>query len=415
MTHMTETGHAGAGWLVFFRWGPYALLALGALVSAATAGGLMSAGEVRVAATLTVCALLWQLGWDRPLRSLPDQSTGRCVHFAVRTLFALVLSGLNPFFSIYAVMGYFDAGRQLTEPVRRWGLLTVAVTLALAQSAPVKGFLPDNPTQWTVFAALLILHTSLALLLDRFNLQADEQRREQQETIAELERAVAENAALQAQLVVQAREAGTADERRRLAAEIHDTLAQGLTGIITQLQASLDTGDRSAARDHVEQAVALARYSLGEARRSVHDLAPGPLEHRTLAEALGDTAARWSVTTSTPIEFTVTGEVQPLHAELDTALLRITEEALGNVAKHAAATRVGVTLSYFDDEVTLDIRDDGCGFDPSAVPPRSARGGFGLAGMRVRAARVGGTVEIESEPDCGTAIAVRVPLVRHDS
>ncbi|WP_158852769.1 sensor histidine kinase [Saccharothrix deserti] len=412
---MTETWHAGAGWLGLFRWGPYALLGLGVLVSAATADDLMSTGEVYAAATLTGCALLWQLGWDRALRSLPDQSCGRCVYFTVRTVFALLLSGLNPFFSIYAVMGYFDAARQLRESVRRWGLLAVATTLAIAQASPSGGFLPDDALQWTVFTALLVLHTSLALLLDRFNHQADEQRRRQRDTIAELERAVAENKALQAQLVVQAREAGTADERRRLAAEIHDTLAQGLTGIITQLRASLDTTDRRAAREHVEQAVALARHSLGEARRSVHDLAPGPLEHQTLPEALDDTATRWSTSTSTPVEFTVTGAVQPLHAELDTALLRITEEALGNVAKHAGAERVGITLTYFDDEVTLDIRDDGRGFDPSAVPPRSAHGGFGLAGMRIRAERVGGRVEVESEQGDGTAVAVRVPLVRHDS
>lgn len=415
MTAMTQTSRTGTGWLALFRWGPYALLGLGTLVSAATAEALMTKGDTLVAAALTACALAWQLGWDRALRSQPDHSAGRRSYFAVRTLLAFVLSGLNPFFSIFALMGYFDAGRQLPESVRRWGLLAVATTIALAQAVPLRGFLPIGASQWTVFAALLALHTCLALLLDRFNQQAEDQRRSQLATIDELERTVAENKALQAQLIVQAREAGTAEERRRLAAEIHDTLAQGLTGIITQLQASLDTTEHHAAREHVQQAVALARHSLGEARRSVHGLAPGPLEHQTLTEALDDTAARWSVTTSTPVEFTVTGEIQPLHAELDTALLRIMEEALSNVAKHAAAARVGVTLSYFDDEVTLDIRDDGRGFDPPAVPPRSAHGGFGLAGMRVRATRVGGTVEVESERDGGTAIAVRVPLVRHDS
>ncbi len=410
MTHSRQ-----AGWLEFYRWGPYGLLALGTLVSAATADDLMTSGGVVTAAALTACALVWQLGWDRALRSLPDHSPGRLWYFSVRALLAFVLSGLNPFFSIFALMGYFDAGRELPEAARRWGLLLVAATLALAQAVPLGGFLPDGAGQWTVFAALLVLHGCLALLIDRFGRQAEEQRRAQSATIVELERAMAENKALQTQLVLQAREAGTADERRRLAAEIHDTLAQGLTGIITQLQASLDTADERAARGHVEQAVALARHSLGEARRSVHDLTPGPLEHLPLADALDNAARRWSAVATTPVEFTVSGEPHPLPVESGATLLRIMEEALSNVAKHACATRVGVTLSYFGDEVTVDIRDDGCGFDPSAVPPRSAHGGFGLAGMRVRAARAGGVVEVESERDGGTAIAVRVPLARHDS
>lgn len=120
------------------------------------------------------------------------------------------------------------------------------------------------------------------------------------------------------------------------------------------------------------------------------------------------------MTSAARLDLTVTGDVEPLHEEIEATLLRITEEALGNVAKHADAARVGVTLSYIDDEVTLDVRDDGCGFDPRHLPPRTIRGGFGLDGMRVRAERVAGSLEIESEPGGGTAIAVRVPLVRHD-
>lgn len=413
---MTEPPlHAGNGWLGFLRWGPYLLLGLSVLVSAATSGGLMTDGEKLAAAVLAGGALCWQVGWDRALRRLPDQSAGRRTYFAVRIALAFALGVLNPFFSIFAVMGYFDAGRQLPRSLRRWGLLAVAATLAISQSSAPDGPPPRNALQWAVFGGLLALHAALALMLDRFGDQAAAKQREQQDTIEALERAMAQNQALQAQLVVQAREAGTADERRRLAAEIHDTLAQGLTGIITQLQASLDTPDRGAARIHVGHAIALARHNLGEARRSVHDLAPGPLEHKTLPEALDDTARRWSATTATPLEFTVTGDVQPLHPELATTLLRITEEALGNVAKHARANRVGLTLSFFDDEVTLDVRDDGRGFDLLGVPPPSARGGFGLAGMRVRAERVGGSAEVESEVDGGTAVAVRVPLVRDDS
>jgi signal transduction histidine kinase len=232
-------------------------------------------------------------------------------------------------------------------------------------------------------------------------------------TITELQRAHEENAALQAQLLVQAREAGIADERRRLAAEIHDTIAQGLTGIIAQLQVVANTSDPEVIRDHVGRASDLARHSLGEARRSVQNLAPVGLSHDGLPEALRKNVEQWSERTGVQAEVTVTGTAQHLHGEVSATILRITQEALANVSKHAAATRVGVTLSFMDDEVTVDIRDDGKGFDPLDQPARTGAGGFGLDGMRARAERIAGSLSIESEPDFGTAVSARVPLVTH--
>ncbi len=265
-----------------------------------------------------------------------------------------------------------------------------------------------------VNVAMIFVFTQLAA-------KEEERNRLQADTIQELERANArlqlaldENAALHAQLLVQAREAGVADERRRLAAEIHDTLAQGLTGIIAQLQVVMGTKDTGLAREHLEQAAALARHSLGEARRSVQNLAPAALEHHGLPEALETTVAEWSERQRVPAAFTVTGTVHPLHDEIEATVLRIAQEALSNTARHAAAHRVGVTLSYMGDEVTLDVRDDGHGFDPLALPPRSGSGGFGLDGMRARAERIAGTLCVESEPGHGTAVSARVPLVPYD-
>lgn len=223
-----------------------------------------------------------------------------------------------------------------------------------------------------------------------------------------------ENAQLHTQLLLQAREAGVADERRRLAAEIHDTIAQGLTGIIAQLQVVANTEDPALARTHLDRAAALARTSLGEARRSVQNLGPAALEHSALPTALKATVAEWSERNAVRADLTVTGTVEPLHEEIEATLLRIAQEALSNTARHAGAGRVGVTLSFMGDEVALDVRDDGSGFDPLATAPRSGTGGFGLDGMRARAARVAGSVEIESEPGGGTAVSARVPLVRHD-
>jgi signal transduction histidine kinase len=204
-----------------------------------------------------------------------------------------------------------------------------------------------------------------------------------------------------------------ADERRRLAAEIHDTLAQGLAGIVAQLQVVTAAPDPRVAREHLERATALARHSLGEARRSVHGLAPAALEHATLPDALHRTVTDWSERTGVAARLTVTGTEEPLHDEVAATLLRIAEEALANTARHAGASRTGVTLSYMGDEITLDVRDDGRGFEPAAVPPRSRTGGFGLDGMRARAARLAGTLCVESEPGGGTAVSARVPLVPH--
>lgn len=123
-------------------------------------------------------------------------------------------------------------------------------------------------------------------------------------------------------------------------------------------------------------------------------------------------ANRWADRATVSIEFTTTGTARPMHPEIEATLLRVTQEALSNVAKHADAARVGLTLSYMEDQVTLDVRDDGEGFAPGSVPPGGhATGGFGLTGMRQRIQRLAGTLNIESEPGGGTAISASVPAI----
>jgi signal transduction histidine kinase len=111
-----------------------------------------------------------------------------------------------------------------------------------------------------------------------------------------------------------------------------------------------------------------------------------------------------------PVEFTATGETRPVHPEVEVTLLRAAQEALANVAKHAGAGRVGMTLSYMDDEVALDVRDDGVGFVPARVKA-DGKGGYGLAAMRQRAARLAGNVTIESAPGGGTVVSVSLPAI----
>jgi signal transduction histidine kinase len=260
--------------------------------------------------------------------------------------------------------------------------------------------------------------------LNFFGTVSDRQSQRRRELMAELSQAnqkleatLSENAGLQAQLVAQAREAGVADERQRMAREIHDTITQGLAGIITQLQAADQAelaGPDSERRRHLAAAAELARESLTEARRSVRELRPGVLQPGQLADALRDVVARWSRLHQVEALVTVTGATVPLTAATEVVLLRVAQEALANVAKHARAGRVGLTLSYFGDEVSLDVRDNGVGFEdlPASLAsePPALRGGFGLTGMRERLEEINGRLALETEPGGGTAVSATVPL-----
>lgn len=415
-------------------WGPYVLMALGGGLTLASLDLINdSPGERQALAVLTAVTLAWQVLGGR-LVKFAEQPQGQCsgeassfpaagrVYFAVRTALAAALTWLNPFFAIYAAMGYFDAVDLLPPRWARVGMVLTALSVAGSQSG---GLPPSGAPGWLAFILLFVLNSGLVVFFEHLGRRQEEVSQGRQEAIGELERtnaqleqALADNAALHEQLLVQAREAGVSEERGRLAAEIHDTLAQGLTGIITQLQAARESTDRPGELVHLDRAGALARESLREARRSVRDLAPAALAAQALPDALCEVAGSWSETSGVPSEVVCTGTPEPLNAELEATLLRICQEALANVAKHAAAGRVAVTLSFMGDEVVLDVRDDGRGFDPHslgsrppAVPAGPPAGGFGLGGMRARAERMAGELEIESEPGGGTAVSARVPLV----
>ncbi|WP_245627703.1 sensor histidine kinase [Actinomadura oligospora] len=398
--------------------GPFVLLGVGGVLATVSADALMTPGRERAAIVLAVAALALQAWWSLVGGRRRPRGPAHRVYYLLRWAAGFALTWCNPLFGVYALLGYYDAGRLLPRHLVRPALFATAVTMAGSNAG---GLPPTEGRHWLAFVALLALHAGLALGFDHIAVKDAEQAASRAAALAEarlanvrLARALQENAGLHAQLLVQAREAGVADERRRLAAEIHDTLAQGLTGIVTQLQAAADSADPATTRDHVQRASALARHSLGEARRSVQDLGPAQLEQDPLPTALEKVVKGWSDETGVQGEFVVTGTAEPLHDEIEAALLRIVQEALTNVARHADARRTGVTLSYMDDEVSLDVRDDGGGFDPRTPPARDHTGGFGLSGMRARAERVAGTLIVESAPGFGTALSAQVPLVRHD-
>ncbi|MFF8898937.1 sensor histidine kinase [Streptomyces lydicus] len=209
--------------------------------------------------------------------------------------------------------------------------------------------------------------------------------------------------------------AGVLAERERLAREIHDTLAQGLSSIQLLLRAAERVLPQrpEAALGHVRQARTAAVDNLAEARRFVRALSPPDLETGSLPAALERLCATTARTSGLAVHCQVSGAPTPLPTPHEVALLRIAQSALANTVQHAAAARVELTLSYMDTEVALDVVDDGAGFAPADVPaPGSARAGgsgFGLAAMRARARALQGTLAVESAPGEGTAVAVTLP------
>jgi signal transduction histidine kinase len=207
------------------------------------------------------------------------------------------------------------------------------------------------------------------------------------------------------------RQAGTAAERERLAREIHDTLAQGFTSIVTLAQAAeseLDD-DVEAARRHVRLAARTARENLGEARAMVAALTPSALEAGSLADAVRGQAEGLSEATGIVTSCDVPAVLPKLPTATEVVLLRTAQEALSNVRRHAGAGEVTLVLALLVDSpagevVRLTVRDDGNGFDPD-----TRRGGYGLAGMRARAGEIGGTLEVTSAPGEGTTVTLEVP------
>ena len=349
---------------------------------------------------IAVLAGLWMLWWF----TLHPSWRARPELMAVFVLGVIVFFGVlglrHPLFGFFSYAGYIYA----IEVLRGWRKFAGVGTTGVLAATSMYGGLPDpNWESVLPYLALVVLVLVLAFTFTLVGQVTAEQSRKRKEMVEQLAATMKENAGLHAQLLIQAREAGVLDERQRMAREIHDTLAQGFTGIITQLQAAEQSADW---RRHVDTAARLARENLTEARRSVHALRPVQLENAALPEALAEVVDGWSDAEGVPVELTTTGTARPMHPEVEVALLRTAQEALANVAKHACASRVGLTLSYMEDLVTLDVRDDGVGFDPGV-----GSDGFGLLTMRQRVSRLSGELGVESELGGGTAVSASVPAI----
>ncbi|HZF56836.1 MAG TPA: GAF domain-containing sensor histidine kinase [Rubrobacter sp.] len=204
---------------------------------------------------------------------------------------------------------------------------------------------------------------------------------------------------------------GAVEERNRLAREIHDTLAQGLTATGLQLESAeafLETGpDAERARASLSRALDLTRSNLEEARRSVLDLRAAPLEGRSLPEALEVLVNRWEAETGVAARFAAVNRARPFPPRVEVALYRVCQEALTNVARHAGAGSASVRLVATPEAVRLVVEDDGCGFDPSRVDADRQ----GLVGMRERVEMLGGTLDVQSAPGgAGSRVEAAAPL-----
>jgi PAS domain S-box-containing protein len=226
----------------------------------------------------------------------------------------------------------------------------------------------------------------------------------------ELAQALAHQAMFAIQLnefAEQGQRAAVLDERNRMARDIHDNLAQGLTGVIVQLQAAEDAtskGYKKAAQSHLENARNLARHGLSEARRSVRALRPQALEEATFWEAFESLIKNAAVGTSLQTEFQVRGEMRELPPLAQENLLHIGQEALTNTLKYAHATRFETRLSFSAKEIRLELQDNGTGFKTNG-----RHDGFGLTGMRERVEQMGGSLTIASARGKGTRIVVVLP------
>jgi len=392
---------------------PYLLLAVPLIPYALSQSP--TAGAFGITAGVAAAAAAWITWMIRLHRGWMERPWPRWVFFIGLIAFIIALTARTPWFAFFTWIGFLYAFRFLNGAWRWIACVPIALAFGASQGG---GF--HRPTATAV--AIWILLACVDLVLVGVFIQMGEKTGQQNEArkgmIAELAQAnqrleemVAENTGLQAQLLTQAREAGAGDERQRMAREIHDTLAQGLTGIITQLEAAQQTSNDTERERRIGNAKQLARDSLAEARRSVQALRPQALEDSKLPDALADEVARWTATSGVPAEVRTTGAPRALHPEVEVTLLRVAQEALANVAKHAGAAHAWVTLSYMGDVVTLDVRDDGTGFDPALAPESHIGGGFGLIAMRQRVNRLAGQLEIESEPGAGTVVSASLPAI----
>ncbi len=216
------------------------------------------------------------------------------------------------------------------------------------------------------------------------------------------------NMAEQLQTLLHTRdELARVEERNRLARDLHDTVKQQTYAARMQLSAAKNmiAGDPKAASEHIESALQLNRETQQELKLIIDELRPAALEGKGLAQALKEYAERWQEHTGIHVTTTISGE-RTLPLDVEQALYRVLQESLSNIARHAEADSVGLSLNMTPEKVTLVTADNGRGFDVNTAHPNS----LGLEGMKQRLSEVGGTLKVESTLSVGTTVTAEVQL-----
>lgn len=349
------------------------IVIVGALVLAVLYGAVirMTTGQLRAVAATIGVAVVWGI------LTVVAPSFAWC---AVPVAFAVLR--VLPFWPALTVVGLMTA----LVPVAWWRLL-------------------DEPDPTVIVGPI-----ALAVVIVVAYQALDRESRARQRLVDELLSA-------RQDLAEADRREGALAERARLSREIHDSVGQGLSSVTLMLGAAAQEWDRdpAAAREHVRTAAEVTRASLDDVRRVVRDLAPAELTRRGPSGVSGlEAALRRVLSQAGPgldTELRIHGGDVAIPPEIGTALTRTAQGALANVVEHSGASSVVVTLTRHRDEVSLDVYDDGRGFEMSAAAnPRKPLRGHGLTGIAARAEALGGSSSVDSQPGSGTIVSVSFPL-----
>ena len=375
------------------RWDVYYAVVFAASLAIVQAGPLDPAR--RIIATAALAAMVpWYIFLGRPLMKQDTTTEPRATIYlsGLVVLFAIAQSqAANAWFLAF---GLLPMCFHVTTARRAMAFVVIINVIAAGLDVWRDPGLPGTLTA----LGILAFAVTFSYVYSRWMARVIEQSLERAALIEQLEATRAELAAAHHQAGVQA-------ERHRLAGEIHDTLAQGFTSIVTLLQAAeASLGTTSPARRHLDLALVTARENLAEARTLVTTLTPVTLEAGTLGDSVHRVTGATGAQAGIEAHAELTGTARRLPTGTEVVLLRVCQEALANVRKHADARQVRVRLCYAGTTVRLTVTDDGKGFDPGGT-----NDGYGLKGMRDRVSQVGGTVEVASVPGRGTEVSAEVP------
>lgn len=378
-------------------WDGYYLAALlVSLVIVAIDSG--TSGRARAVACAALAAVAcWYLGVGRRVIRDANTSSRRAVVYLSGLLAGFAVAETQTLAATFLLIGLCPQIYFAAATYRQAVGFVLAVNAAPAVTVAITVPGPAQAQELPEYVAIGVLSAVFTLVVGSWITGIIDQSRDRAQLIERLESTRAELAAANL-------EAGRLAERQRLASDIHDTVAQGLTSVIMLLEAAgPEVGrDDGAVRRYLARAAAASRENLAETRALVAALTPAHLVSGGLADALLRLAGREG---APPVTVEVSGEIRPLPASTEVVLLRVGQEALANVRRHAQAGAVHVWLAYTGGAVCLEVTDDGTGFDPARVG-----GGFGLSGMRARVGEGGGTLTVRSAPGQGTTVRAEVPL-----